>query len=301
MATIRVSQWQLASPANEVLAVRRSFFIYITTLAACSATLSSCSTSSETSPCGPTKLKEQSRKPWVCTFADDFSDTTLDPSKWYVMTTLTTGFTSGGECYVDDPQHVNVADGELTLTATKSSGPAPCGPITSAYQSGLVTTKYRFAQTYGRFEIRAKLPRGTGFQPALWMYPQDLAYGDRSGEIDIAEYFGAPDILSPHIHMHDAAGVDQAPGADCHVADAAEGFHTYALEWRPTELKILYDDVPCMTLRNWKPGPPLVAPQPFDQPFSINLQLAMGFGVNAPTAATPFPGELVIDYVHAWK
>jgi beta-glucanase (GH16 family) len=283
------------------MSLKRSFVICVTALAAGSMTISSCSTSSETSPCGP-EIKKSSGEPWVCTFADNFSGATLDRGKWYVMSTATTGFTQpAGECYVDDPEHVNVADSQLTLTATKPSSPVPCGPITSAYESGMITTKSRFAQTYGRFEVRAKLPGGTGFQPALWMYPQDLTYGDRSGEIDIAEYFGAPDIVSPHIHMHDAAGVDHAPGADCHVSDASESFHTYTVEWLPTELRFLYDGVPCMTLRTWNPGPPLVAPQPFDKPFFMTLELALGSGVNAPTASTPFPSGLVVDYVRAWK
>jgi beta-glucanase (GH16 family) len=238
----------------------------------------------------------------VCTFDDEFSGTALNPAKWDAVTTATSWFSSAGECYVNDPAQIKVAGGHLTLAATKLSSPAPCGPITSAYRSGMITTKYRFAQTYGRFEVRAKLPGGTGFQPALWMYPRDMAYGDRSGEIDIAEYYGTRNIVSPHVHAHDAAGVDQAPGAYCHVANAAESFHTYTVEWLPSNgIRFLYDGTLCMTLRTWNPGPPLVAPQPFDKPFFINLQLALGFGANAPTTSTPFPSDLVIDYVRVWK
>jgi beta-glucanase (GH16 family) len=252
-------------------------------------------------PCGP-EIEKSSGGYWVCTFDDEFSGTSLNPAKWDAVTTATTGFTSGGECYVNDPQHIGVSDGHLTLTATKLAGPGHCGPTASLYRSGMVTTRYRFAQTYGRFEVRAKLPPGTGFQPALWMYPRDLAYGDRSGEIDIAEYFGAPDVVSPHIHVHDAAGVDHAPGADCHVPGASASFHTYAVEWLPSSgIRFLYDGVPCLTLGTWDPGPPLVAPQPFDKPFSMNLELALGSGANAPTAGTPFPGKLLIDYVRVWR
>jgi beta-glucanase (GH16 family) len=165
----------------------------------------------------------------------------------------------------------------------------------------MIFSKDRFAQTYGRFEVRGKLPPGTGFQPALWMYSQDLAYGDRSGEIDLAESFGTPDLVSPHIHMHDAADVDHSKGAYCHVANASDAFHTYALEWLPNEFRFLYDGVPCMIVRNWHPAPPLVAPQPFDKPFFILLQLGLGYGANAPSDSTNFPASLVIDYVHAWR
>jgi beta-glucanase (GH16 family) len=233
------------------------------------------------------------------TFSDDFDGATLDPAKWQVATTATIGFTqASGECYVNDPAHVKIADGLLTLTATKLPSPAPCGPISSQYQSGMIFSKDRFSQAYGKFEVRAKLPAGAGFQPALWLYPQDTAYGDRSGEIDIAEAFGAPDIVSPHIHMHDAAGADHPQGADCHVANASTAFHTYTVEWQPDKIRFLYDGAQCLVVQDWQPDPPLVAPQPFDKPFFVLLQMGLGYGPNAPSAATTFPASLVIDYVH---
>jgi beta-glucanase (GH16 family) len=219
------------------------------------------------------------------------------------MITATTSFTQAShECYVDDPQHVQVADGHLTLTATRLPAPASCGlPESSPYRSGMVTSKYAFAQAYGRFDVRAKLPQGAGFQPALWMYPRDMDYGDRSGEIDIAESFGTPDVVSPHIHVHDAAGTDHPQGAYCRVADASGSFHTYTMEWLPSSITFLYDGRPCSVIRNWQTGPPLVTPQPFDKPFFMALQLALGFGPNAPTAATHFPGRVDVDYVRAWR
>jgi beta-glucanase (GH16 family) len=268
-------------------------------LAGCTVAISSCG--GESSPCGPA-MDKGSGGEWVCTFAEDFDGSSLDAARWQVMTTATLGFTqTAGECYVDDPAHVEVGDGVLTLTATKLATPEACGPRPTAYASGMVFTKDRFAQTYGRFEVRAKLPRGAGFQPALWMYPQHTAYGDRSGEIDIAESFGAPDVVSPHIHVHDATGTDHPQGTDCHVAGASDSFHTYTAEWLPGEIKFLYDGVPCFVTSQWDTGPPLVAPQPFDHPFFLLLQLGLGYGPNAPSAATPFPGVLQIDYVRAWR
>jgi beta-glucanase (GH16 family) len=261
--------------------------------------ISSCSEAS--TPCGPS-IEKSSGGHWTCTFADDFDGTELDPAKWQAVATATTGFTQAShECYVDDPANVKVSGGLVTLTATRLASPVPCGQLTTPYESGMISSKDRFAQTYGRFEVRAKLPAGTGFQPALWMYPQELAYGDRSGEIDIGESFGAPDTVSPHIHMHDATGTDHPQGTDCHVANASGAFHTYTVEWEPTEFRFLYDGVPCLTLSHWKPPPPFVAPRPFDRPFFMLLQQGLGYGPNAPGAATPFPGSLQIDYVRAWR
>ena len=281
--------------------LKPSRLLCATALAVCAAAaVSSCGSSGST-PCGPT-VKNSSGAEWVCTFADDFDGTTLDRSKWQVARTTAIGFTqSARECYVNDPGHIEVADGLLTLTATRLPSPAPCGSFTSPYQSGMVFSKGRFAQTYGRFEVRAKLPRGTGFQPALWLYPQYLSYGNRSGEIDIAESFGNPEIVVPHLHLRDAAGDDHPQGAFCRVANASEAFHTYTVEWEPTEFRFLYDGVPCMTVRHWASGPPLAPPQPFDKPFFMLLQLGLGYGRNAPSALTRFPGELQIDYVRAWR
>jgi beta-glucanase (GH16 family) len=281
------------------MAAKLAPIISVAVLAILTTTISSCSGGS--SPCGP-GLESDSGAEWTCTFADDFAGSTLDPSKWQVAKTSEIGFTqSAGECYVDDPAHVKVADGLLTLTATKLAAPVPCGPLRSRYLSGMVFSKDRFAQAYGRFAVRARLPRGGGFQPALWMYPQDLAYGDRSGEIDIAESFGAPDTVSPHIHAHDATGTDHPQGANCHVAGASVSFHTYTVEWEPQLIRFLYDGVPCTTIRGWSTGAPLAPPQPFDQPFFMLLQLGLGYGANAPSPATPFPGRLQIDYVRAWN
>ena len=282
------------------MSLKTMHLIGILSLTAVAVSASGCSGAS--SPCGP-RVETKSGDEWVCTFADDFGGTALDRSKWQVAKTATIGFTqSAHECYVDDPAHVKVADGRLTLTATKTRHPAPCGKVfASPYESGMIFSKDRFAQTYGRFEVRAKLPPGSGFQPALWMYPQDLAYGDRSGEIDIAESFGTPDLVSPHLHLRDAMGVDHSRGAYCHVANDSGSFHTYTVEWDPAEIRFLYDEVPCLVVQNWRPAPPLVAPQPFDKPFFMLLQLGLGYGANAPGPGTHFPSRLQIDYVRAWR
>jgi beta-glucanase (GH16 family) len=240
----------------------------------------------------------------TCTFGDDFKGTSLNAANWTPLTTATTGFSVAGECYVDDRSHVSVGSGYLTLTATRSSLPQTCMPwYSTPYRNGMVTSRDQFAQTYGRFEIRAKVPVGTGLQPAFWMWPRDMAYGDRSGEIDVAEWYGVyPDLVVPTLHMHDALGLDQTKTTyDCHISAVDKGFHTYAVEWKPISFTFLYDGEPCLTVSNWDPGAPLTAPQPFDQPFFMILQQALGWFPNAVAPSTPFPARFVIDYVRAWQ
>jgi beta-glucanase (GH16 family) len=239
---------------------------------------------------------------WACTFADEFGGTSLDRTKWGVMTTVGSGFTHADECFIDDPQTVAVASGSLRLTAAKLAAPIPCQQLETPYVSGMVHTRSTFAQTYGRFEARIKFPRGAGFHSAWWMWPRDGVYGAASGEIDIAEHYGSvPTLVSAFVHIKNG-GTDRGKGTYCRVAFNERGFHRYAVEWLPLGgFKFIYDNRVCMTFDGWDPGEPLVYPQPFDQPFFMILTLALGLGTNAVSEDTRFPATMSVDYVRAWS
>jgi beta-glucanase (GH16 family) len=241
---------------------------------------------------------------WKCTFADDFDGKELDRSKWSVMETATMGLSHGGECFVDEPENIGVANGFLTLTATMLSAPEWCGWFDTPYRSGMVFTGDKFAQTYGRFEARVRFPEGAGFASGWWMWPLEQAYGRQSGEIDIVEHYGAyPTYVAPSIHIIDpTTGGERGRSEYCTIDDPQGKFHTYAVEWRRLEgFTFLYDGVPCMRLATWDPGGDLAFPQPFDRPFFLQLTLALGYGENAAGPTTRFPGKFVVDYVRAWE
>lgn len=252
--------------------------------------------------CGGSWRPAPGAAPWPCSFSDEFSGDSLDTAKWQVIRTLRVGFRTGPECYVDDPQHVRVAGGHLTLTATRGGY---CPASRAPYESGMVTTQQRFGQTYGRFEIRARLPDRQGVQPALWLYPYPTTYGawPRSGEIDIAEVFGQGDsTASPHLHYLGSTGAETHPGQACRVAGLAGGFHTYAVTWQPGAISFDYDGVACLRVTGWHPAAPQQAPAPFDRPFAVLLQLALGSrGDQVPTAATTFPQSMSVDWVRVWR
>jgi beta-glucanase (GH16 family) len=202
-----------------------------------------------------------------------------------------------------------VAGGSLHLTAHRELVPFWCqGGVTNAvssYSSGMVTSMGRFSQTYGRFEVRAKLPSATvkGLQTSLWLWPVNSArYGPwpASGEIDFAEWFSEhPDRVIPFIHYRGDHLDPSATNNNCIVNDVDE-FHTYAVEWTSSSIKVLYDGQVCID-DQWTPTPPQVRPQPFDQPFFVSLTQAVGLGSNAPDWATPFPASTQIDYVRVWQ
>lgn len=259
--------------------------------------------------CGATIYKSAGT-PWTCTFADEFSGSSLDTSKWIAQQTATSGYTSGlTACFVNSPGNIAVSGGTLRLTARKESSSFTCknpaGDFATRYTSGMVSTYGRFSQAYGRFEFRAMMPASTiaGLQEALWLWPVDpFRYGawPGSGELDVAEaYSQYPNLAVPYVH-YNAAGYDpNVTNTSCRIANTAT-FHTYALEWTTSTMKFIYDGKTCL-IDSWNPQS-LVKPQPFDQPFIVALTQALGVGTNAfDPAKTQLPATTSVDYVHVWK
>jgi beta-glucanase (GH16 family) len=263
-----------------------------------------------TPDCGP-DISTTTGGSWQCTFADDFDGTSLDSSKWMAQQTDGSGFgNSATACYVDDPNNVSVSAGTLKLTAREESAPFTCkspfGDFQSRYTSGMVSTAQgRFSQAFGRFEVRAKISaaQAKGLQTSLWLWPVDAnKYGPfpASGEIDIAEMYSAyPDRAIPYIHYNPAAPDPNVTNTSCVISNLA-AFHTYAVEWTPSSIKITYDGQTCL-VDVWNPAS-LVNPQPFDHAFIVCLTQGLGIGDNAfDPATTPLPATTEVDYVRVWK
>jgi len=246
---------------------------------------------------------------WECSFADDFDGSTLDPAKWIVQDTVKTGFRSQQTCFTATERNVRVADGALALTAQDEGAPINCknafGDFWTRYTGGMIGTKGKFSQAYGRFEVRAQLPDATtsGLHGGFWMLPVANKYGawPLSGEIDVAEWWSAdPTLVMPSLHYR---GRDYSAdsGWGCRITDVS-AFHTYTVEWAPTEIRFFIDGALCFS-RTPTPLSPLSAPAPFDQPFSMILNMGVGMptGTNRTSLATPFPATYTVDYAKAWR
>jgi beta-glucanase (GH16 family) len=261
--------------------------------------------------CGGTPVLKADGSPWQCSFDDEFDGSSLDRSKWVVQTTAASGFHNGPECFVDSPNNVAVTGGNLLLTVRKEAAPFTCKASSSSYStqytSGMVMTYGKFSQTYGRFEVRAKLPAAKvkGLQESFWLWPDNpYKYGvawPSSGEIDWAEIYSQyPDRAIPYVHYVPGVVDPNVTNNYCLINDISQ-YHTYTAEWTPTEITIKYDGQTCLVDR-WTPKSPLVRPAPFDQPFMVALTQALGIGTNAFDAAkTPLPATTTIDYLRVWK
>ncbi|KAA1428895.1 glycoside hydrolase family 16 protein [Nocardioides antri] len=257
--------------------------------------------------CGPALTKPDGSR-WSCTFVDNFGGNALNPDRWVVQETARTGFRTGRTCYTASSRNVSVRDGELHLVADEGRWFTCRNPLrnfATRYTGGMVGTRGHFSQTFGRFEVRARYPgaRTSGLHGGFWMYPLSHKYGawPASGEIDVAEWWSSdPTLVLPSLH-YTGRDHNHDSGWGCRVPDVSN-YHTYAVEWLRTTMRFLIDDQRCFS-RSWTPDSPLVAPQPFDHPFSMILNMGVGTstGTNKVTSRTQFPGRYVVQYAKAWR
>jgi len=245
---------------------------------------------------------------WDCTFVDEFDGAALDSTKWLAQETSFSGITNGPEgCFRNEPWTIAVDQGALRLSAQRTAAPftcdSPLGSFSTDKVTAAISTKGRFNQAYGRFAFRAKMPstRVPGAHSALWLYPDKHTYGrwPLSGEIDVAEWYSAlPEQVFPSLHYADGDN-DTATSWNGVIADVSE-FHTYVVEWTPTEMRFFYDDQ-LVFEHVWTPLAPLTGSQPFDKPFNVVLNQTWGQLWNAPTAETPDRVTMTVDWVRVWK
>ncbi len=197
-----------------------------------------------------------------------------------------------------NPENAFVSDGLLHITARKK-------PISGKqYTSARLTTKGKGDWLYGKIEVRAKLPKGIGSWPAIWMLPSTenpIKWPD-CGEIDIMEHIGSnPDSVLSTIHTlsyNHLKGTQK--GESLYLPKSQDSFHTYVLEWSEKELIFTVNEY--VLFRYPKAG---MAEDgwPFDKPFHLILNLAIGgnFGGKKGIDDSSFPQVFQIDYVRVYQ
>ena len=241
-------------------------------------------------------------------WADEFNvDGSLDTSKWWQQTVLPNGTSWwNGEIqhYTDRDTNANVSGGNLHLTALRESYSNQ--GVTKDFTSARLNSKFAF--TYGRVEVRAKLPAGVGTWPAIWMLGQNITeigsywqvqgYGTTSwpmcGEIDIMEHWGSnQDYVSSAIHSPSSFGGTVNVGGQT-VNGASTSFHIYALEWSETKMVFSVDSVVHYT---YEPSTYTSSTWPFDDPQFLLLNIAI-----LPSIDTSFTSSsMEVDYVRVYQ
>ena len=207
--------------------------------------------------------------------------------------------------YTDSDENIYVEDGKLILKAVKTEKDGK-----DYYTSGKVNSQNKADFTYGKVVASAKVPQGQGLWPAIWMMPQDEEhYGQwpKCGEIDIMEVLGnETDTAYTTIHYGEPHAQQQAVKT-LSTGSFSEEFHEYSVEWEPGEIRWYIDGEEQLVVNDWftatADGEEQPYPAPFDQPFFVQMNLAVGgTWPGNPDETTDFDNaKFEIDYVRVYQ
>jgi beta-glucanase (GH16 family) len=230
----------------------------------------------------------------------------VDAAKWFHQTLLPNGsawFNGEQQHYTDRTQNSYVSDGTLKIVALKESFSDQ--GVTKNYTSARLNSKYSF--TYGRIEVRAKLPSGVGTWPAVWLlgkninetgaYWQTQGYGDTSwpacGEADLFEHWGSDqNYVASATHTPSSFGNTVNVGGQ-YVGTASTEFHLYELDWSAEQMVFSVDGAVHLT---YAP----VVKDADTWPFDNELYLLLNVAIEDSVAAEFESSQMEIDYVRVY-
>lgn len=176
------------------------------------------------------------------------------------------------------------------------------------YTSARLTTYNRFVLQYGKIEVMAKLPKGKGTWPAIWMLPESLRKKEEAwplcGEIDIMEHVGKdPNMVHVSLHSKEYNHIKntQITHFD-RIPDVFNNFHLYGIEWTPEFIKFYIDNKLFFEAKKGENG--MISTNegwPFDKPYFLILNLAIGGNWGGDIDDTIFPSEMLVDYVRIYQ
>ena len=281
--------------------MHRALFFTIATAAVAAGALAAQVPATATTPPGDPVSRTAACPAWQLVWADEFEVPGLpDASRW--------SYDSGGhgwgnrelQFYTEGrPENARVEGGRLIVEARREPWQG------KDYTSARLLS--RAGWTYGRIEARARLPRGRGTWPAIWMLPVRGGYGKGgwpdNGEIDIMEHVGFnPGVVHGTVHTRAYNHADRTQrGATLNVEDAQDAFHVYATEWTPRDVRVFVDDRMYFTFPNERLSRPDADWRhwPFDQAFRLLLNIAVGgnWGGQKGVDDSIWPQRMEVDYV----
>lgn len=271
---------------------------------------------------------------WRLVWSDEFDEPAIDRSKWDFDVDCWGGGNNERQCYTDDPANAAIKDGVLIITAIKGQSTGPGFPLaqrsdpekakavaTKDYSSARLVTRGKAAWTYGKIEVRAKLPQGQGTWPAIWMLPEKPAYGGwaASGEIDIMEAVnlgvpctncksGVENRILGTLHFGGTWPANKHKSNETEFPGALNEFHVYGIIWEKGRIIWTIDGAPYATQQagDWNSAGSSDPAAPFDQPFHLLLNLAIGGGLAESRGLggvdeTGYPKTFEVDWVRIWQ
>ncbi|SES23887.1 Carbohydrate binding domain-containing protein [Gracilibacillus ureilyticus] len=252
--------------------------------------------------------KDQQAEDWEMVWSDEFDGNEINMENWSYDRPDNGRYNGEIQSYTEN--NAFVKDGSLILEARKEDITEADGE-TYNYSSAKLITKGKQKWTYGKVEVKAKMPTGQGIWPAIWMMPEDEPfYGTWpvSGEIDIMELLGhEPDTIHGTIHFgkphQQRQGTYTLPDGQTFDQD----YHTYSIEWEPGEIRWYIDGHLYHTANDWftkhdDNAADYTYPAPFDQDFFLIMNISVGGSwPGFPDETTVFPQQMAVDYVRVYQ
>lgn len=250
---------------------------------------------------------------------DEFDGDALDTTKWTCQHGNGRDYgienwgNSEAQSYTGREENVKVENGMLKITGIMEDYD------NKHFTSGRLRTmtddnQIQYALTYGRVEAKIRIVGGEGVWPAFWMLPVDASiYGEwaSSGELDIMEAKGRlPGEIGGTAHYAATWPNNVYSTKSYYFPEETDisDFHTYAMEWTPNYIKWYVDDNCYSTLEDWYSKgvgckTNYTYPAPFDVPFYIILNLALGgtFDPEGTLNKDSFPAEMYVDFVRVFQ
>lgn len=227
-------------------------------------------------------------------WSDEFSGAELNSNNW--------GFDLGNGCnsgvcgwgnneletYTNLPANIRLENGTVKITALSSVG---------NYTSARIKTQEKVAVTYGRIDVRAKLPKGQGIWPAIWMLGENITSvgWPACGEIDIMELVGhQPQTTHGTVHYNKEGYKSSTGSSSLTTGNFSDQFHVFTLIWERDKMTWYVDN---KSFKTFKPDV-----SAFTKPFFFILNVAVGGNwPGPPDDTTVFPQEMAVDYVRVFQ
>lgn len=231
-------------------------------------------------------------------WSDEFNYTGLaDSTKW--------NYDIGGDGFGNNEaqfytkkrlENASVENGNLVIEARRENWE------NKNYTSARLVTKGKQDWKYGRIEVRAKLPKGKGTWPAIWMLSTDMKEWPEDGELDIMEHVGYNQgFIHASVHTKKYNHIIGTQKTDTLVVkNASEKFHIYTADWSPEKIDVYVDHQKYFTYVNTEKT---YEAWPFNQKLYLILNLAIGgnWGGKKGIDNSIFPQKFYIDYVRIYQ
>jgi len=242
---------------------------------------------------------------WKLVFEDNFSGIGRpDPEKWISKEYNRRPNPDGPDGWWDARNAYLNGRGQLVIKANviRNRNPEEDDDPYD-YASAMVSTEGKFEPTYGRFEVRARLPQKPGWWTAFWLFSMDVHHVDGSGrdgtEVDIMETFGWTDKVSHALHWDGYEEGHQWAVFATNKPGIRKGWHTFALEWYPDKYIFFVDG-----RETWRTDAGGVSQAPLWVKLSGEVDTTEGaaniWWANVPDPKK-FPDRYLVDWVRVYE